>query len=102
MRFDHPEYHTKKNECWFELPDEWTVRTVLDYDSDITPAFNNSLYVRLWNALRAVIDKEEWHIEVPLDIELDDVHNDKTLDIIKWACLAGFSGRRKQDADGKN
>ena len=100
MRFDHPEYHAEKKECWFELSDDWTVRTVLDYDSEIV--FTNSMYVRLWNALRAVLDPEKWHVDVPLEIELDEVQNDRTLEIIKWAGLAGFSARRLQDADRKN
>jgi hypothetical protein len=102
MRFDHPEYHTKKSECWFELSDSWTVRTVLDYDAAIVPVFDNGLYVRLWNALSAVVDPEKWHCEVPLDLSLDEVHDKKTIEIIQWASLAGFSARRSMDADRKN
>lgn len=102
MRFDHPEYHTKKKECFFELPDNWTVRTVLDYDAAIVPVFDTGLYVRLWNAVKAVIDPEKWHCEVSLELSLDEVGDKKTIEIIQWAGLAGFSARRKMDADRKN
>ena len=105
MRFDHPEYHTKKNECWFELPDSWTVRLILNYDSriELGISLSQSYYVRLWNALNAIILEKEWHIKgVPLNVSLDEVSDKKTLDIIKWASMAGFSARRAMDADEKN
>ena len=100
MKFDHP-VHKKAS---FELPDKWSVRLVLNYDSNLElgASLSQSLYVRLWNALRAVIIPEEWHCGVPLEVSLDDVHDAKTLDIIKWACLAGHSARRSMDADEKN
>jgi len=97
MKFDHPEH-----EASFELSDDWTVRTVLDYDSEIESRIGRSMYVRLWDAVRAVLDPEKWDSDVSLELSLDDVKDKKTLDIIKWAGLAGFSARKTQDADRKN
>lgn len=96
MKFDHPEY-----EASFELSDKWTVREALAYDSE-TEASPHGTYIRLWDAVRAVIDPEKWHCEVPLDLSLDDAPDEKTLDIIKWAGLAGYSARQAMNADEKN
>lgn len=102
MRFDHPEYHTKKTECWFELSDNWTVREALDYDSVIDSSLGAGVYIRLWNAVRAVLKPEDWNCDVSLEASLDDVHDKKSLEIIKWAGLAGFSARASMDVDEKN
>lgn len=102
MRFDHPEYHTKKEKCWFELSDKWTVREVLDYDSDIDYSVGKSIYIRLWNAVRAVLNPDDWHCEVPFAVSLDKKLDKKTLAIIKWACLAGWSARQAMNVDEKN
>ena len=97
MKFDHPDYKAS-----FSLADDWTVRTVLDYDSEIETRTGRNMYVRLWDALKAVIQPDDWHCDVPLEIGLDEAQDKKTLDIIKWAGLAGFSARKVMDADRKN
>ena len=103
MRFDHPEFHTKKNECWFEFADEWTVRAVLDYDSILDSDLEAGMYVRFWNALKAVISPDDRHCDdVSLDLSLDDIQDKKTLKIIKWAGLVGWSTRITMDVDEKN
>ena len=96
MKFDHPDYEDS-----FELSDSWTTRTILDYDSEVE-ASPQGLYIRLWNAVRAVLDPEKWHSEISLDMSLDEVNDAKTLDIIKWAGLAGYSARQSMNADEKN
>lgn len=101
MKFDHPDHKGYS----FELPDKWSVRLALDYDSEIELglSLSQSYYVRLWNALLAVIDEGEWHCkDVPLDVDLDKKQNKKTLEIIKWAGLAGYSARSSINANEKN
>ena len=101
MKFEYE----KNTKIWFELPEKWTVRTVLAYDSLIETglALKESMYVRLWNALKSVADPEKWHCgPVSLDMSLDDVMKEETLNILKWACLAGFSARNSLRPDEKN
>jgi len=97
MKFNHPEF----KDVSFSLPDEWTVRQVLKYDAVIDFARSedekDGLYEKLWNALLAVLDLDEWNCDVDPGISLDEVSNEKTLAVIKFAALAGWSARRAQD-----
>ena len=98
MKFDHPDYGAS-----FELSDNWTVREVLDYDSVIDSSLGDGIYVRLWNAVRIVMQPDDWHCDsVSLELSLDDAHNKESLEIVKWAGLAGFSARSSMDVDEKN
>ena len=101
MKFEYAE----NKKIYFELPDKWTVRTVLAYDSVIETgmATNQSMYERLWNALKSVADTKKWHCKpLSLDMNLEGVMKEETLDILKWACLAGFTARNSLRADEKN
>lgn len=101
MKFDHPEY---KNVS-FELPNKWTVRKVLDYDSalELSTAAKDNMYVRLWNAAISVVEAGDWHIkEVPLEIDIDEIHASNVLEIIKFVGLAGYSARNAQEPEEKN
>ena len=97
MKFDHPDY-----EASFELSDKWTVREVLDYDSVIDSSLGAGIYVRLWGAIRAVMQPDDWDCDISLEMSLDDVGDKKSLEIIKWAGLAGYSARASMDFDEKN
>ena len=97
--------YEENNKIWFELPEKWTVRTVLAYDSALETglALKESMYVRLWKALKSVADPKKWHCKpVSLSMNLEGVVKEETLDIIKWACLAGFSARNSLRPDEKN
>ena len=98
MKFDHPDYKGVS----FKISDKWTVREVLDYDSWIDSSLGDSTYVRLWNAVRSVIQPDDWDCDISLEMSLDDVLDKKALEIIKWAGLAGYSARASMDVDEKN
>jgi len=99
MEFTHPDY----KDVSLKLPDKWTVRMVLHYDSLVEMRNEEGMYIALWAALRSVVAKEDWQCDIPLDTSfLDEDHNKRTRQIIKWACLAGWSARQALDTDEKN
>ena len=104
MKFDHPDY----KDVSFELSDKWTVRTTLAYDSAMDHLSDPNMYVRLWEALQAVLAPEDWKCEdISLDASFDEKglsgkKKKKLIETIKWAGTAGWSVRYAQDADEKN
>ena len=86
MKFDHPEH-----ELTYELPDDPTIRQLLDYDDyELNP--RSSLYPRLWKAAQAVIT--EWECDaLPLHTNIDEVGSEEQLKIIKLVSLEVFTWR---------
>ena len=100
MKFDHPEYAKTS----IEIPDEWTVRQVLAYDSVIDAGSTESMYEMLWEAAKAVITEDDIssEIELGLDLDLSQRVSKDQLALIKWISLAGWSARQAQDTEEKN
>lgn len=77
----------KKNESLgasFQIPDRVTVRMQLAYFSEAALARGEELFVRLWEAAKAII--AEWKCEgIPLDVDLDEATDPRATEVILWA-----------------
>jgi len=103
MRFDHPD----SKDDWFELSDQWTVRDVLAYDSqlEIGAVLLDNMYIRLWRAAHSIliINEDNYHVDdCPMDIDIDSIQSEKTMDLMKWVGMACYSARQALEPDEKN
>lgn len=95
------EYKNDEIPVKFTLPDHPTVRLVLEYDTRWELDPEGPIYVRLWEAARAVI--ADWECpHVDLKVSLDDVGSREAIEAIKWASLATFGHFRQLNEIPKN
>jgi hypothetical protein len=98
MQFDNQELKTK-----FSVPDNPTVRQVLQYDSlvELQSFGSDNTYERLWNGIGALVS--EWESEyVQIKDNLDSITGQEAIDVIKWAALSVFSFRQSLKEVEKN
>jgi hypothetical protein len=83
------------------LPDKWTFRQTLSYDSYMDWRKGKDLYDRLWMAAKSVIVKLE-SPNLVLDLDLDGEYNPALVEPMKWVALAVYSVRMALDEIPKN
>lgn len=92
-----PKYENSDLGVSFEVPDDPTILQLMNYDEfEVKPG--QTMYVRLWNAAKHVIEKWECD-EIPLNVDLSEVGSNKAIEIIKWASRGVMDWRFRLKAD---